>query len=749
MSVRILFILFPFLFMENIYTQIISQIQILDSDTKLPVSGIAYQYGPKTDVSDEEGLIVFSFIEHQKMLLSHISYGTWEWNDEEIKKIIEAKIFLRKRQFIDLYPVTIIGVQNKTEPDERLDMDFADKMVHDGAALLTQIPSFSSIQKSRNYGNDPVFRGYKYDQLNIVLDGAQSATAACPNRMDPPTSQMSPNMIDHIQVYKGPHALRFGTGLGGTVNFIPFKLRFGENPFFYGRFSGGYENNGNNIQSEGLLGVSRENYNLNFLAAWSQADDYRDGNDGTVQGDFTRGSFGVNLGWKIASNQQFRATANYNIARDADFPALPMDLRQDDTWLFNLRHDYQVYNRKLSSWNTTLFGSYVDHKMDNLLKPLNPRIMNATTEAQTSNYGGRTEGVWKSQSSKYYLGADFRVSGAEGTRVRSFLAGPNAGKVIHDNAWQNGHISTSAVFAEMQLQITQLHFTISTRLEYNKARITNPSPEFIQEYPDTEIRQINPSLSLGLKNQFNEHMSSGLWIGRGQRSAGLAERYINYFPIGQDPYEMLGNPQLKPEINNQADVTFLFTWEKTNLNIDFFMAYLQNYISSFIDPSLETLLPNSPGVRRFENIDDAFKTGFEARWRQRWHSHFWHELSVAYTYAQDLEQNQPLPEIAPMDVRIVLHGKLLQEKLKPELVFRQVLQQSRISTEFGETNTPSFSLLDFQMKYEFSEKMKVHLGVTNLFDILYYEHLSRSVRGAGDPLYAPGRNYFSKISIQF
>ena len=40
----------------------------------------------------------------------------------------------------------------------------------------------------------------KYDQLNIVLNGAQCATAACPNRMDPPTSQLAPNTIEKVEI---------------------------------------------------------------------------------------------------------------------------------------------------------------------------------------------------------------------------------------------------------------------------------------------------------------------------------------------------------------------------------------------------------------------------------------------------------------------------------------------------------------------------------------------------------------------
>ena len=217
------------------------------------------------------------------------------------------------------------------------------------------------------------FRGFKYDQLNIVLNGAQSATAACPNRMDPPTSQMAPNMLDRIEVLKGPHALRYGAGFGGTINFVPAKLKFTDKNDLYGRVSTGYESNGNLLRGETQIGFSGKKYDISLFGAWSQGDDYRAGNGDTIQADFNRGSFGTNIGLKLTANQQLRASVIFNIAKDADFPALPMDLRKDHTWLFNLRHDIAFDKENLESWNTTVFGSFVDHQMDNLLKKFRPK----------------------------------------------------------------------------------------------------------------------------------------------------------------------------------------------------------------------------------------------------------------------------------------------------------------------------------------------------------------------------------------
>lgn len=652
---------------------------------------------------------------------------------------------------INLHPVTIIALRPTFFQNENLDMDYMDYMAHDGGALLNQTPVISSIRKSGSYGFDPVLRGFKYDQLNIVLNGVQCASAACPNRMDPATSQMAPNMINRIEILKGPHALRYGGALGGTINFLPAPLRFSEQTTNYGRLSGGYDSNGNILRSEGLIGLSGKRYDLGIYASWSQGNEYTTGSGSTVRANFQRGSLGGDLGLQLSDNQQLRFSFVRNLARDTDFPALPMDLRNDDTWMFNARHELFIHSGNLQSWNTSLYGSFVNHLMDNLLKPLDPRTINAETVASTHNFGGRTEGVWRFKNGKMFAGGDLRVEGAQGIREREFLMGPNSGNIVTDNAWQAGQITKASLFTEYRLGFSNIQWVFSSRLEFNTSDISDPEPEFTNFYPEISAFQINPSISIGGVKKYGKGTSLGLWFGRAQRSAGLIERFINYFPVGQDPYEMLGNPQLHPEVNNQLDITYQwFASKKTTFNVDLFTSYMQNFISSSINTTMSPRLPKSPGVRQFVNIDQAFKTGFEVAWSQKLFAGFQHQFSMAYTYAQDLELDEPLPEIAPLDLRYHLTGIYLKKKLRSEITLRHVLEQSRISNEFGETVTPTFTILDMSLSYQFHKQFGMKAGIDNILNEVYYEHLSRSVKGdLTQPLYAPGRNFFASFNLNF
>ncbi len=726
------------------------QVRLLDAESAQPIVGATFEYGVQQGISGTDGSIRFRLSEDQTMVLSHVNYGIWTLDHQQLQRAITQQVLYRHVLTYQLFPVAVVAMRRQEgPPDEFISMSYTERMAHDAASVLNQLASFNSIRKGGNYGFDPVFRGFKYDQLNVVLNGAQSATAACPNRMDPPSSQMAPNMMERVEVLKGPHALRYGTGFGATINFIPAKLRFAEQPDLYGRVSTGYETNGQLIRGETQLGLSGKRYDFSLFGSWSQGQDYRTGSGDTVQADFSRGSFGADLGLALGEKQTLRLSGLYNRARDADFPALPMDLRLDDTWMVNARHEVQIGGERLQSWNTTVFGSFVDHLMNNLLKPLNPRTVNTETAANTYNYGGRAEGLWHLGRGVLYSGADLRIEGARGIRTREFLMGPQAGNTLEDNAWQSSRISKTGLFGEYQLPTTALNLVFSARLEWNQAEITDPSSEFLLVYDETGINQINPSFSLGMQRYLGESISTALWLGRAQRSGSLTERFINYFPVGQDPYEMLGNPQLAPEVNNQADLTFAWQKGQTAVQVDAFAAYLQDAISSVIDTSLSPRIPMSPGVRQFINIDQAFKTGVELRWVQQlvWGLH--HTLSAAYTYGQDLERSEPLPEIAPLDLRYALSGSYVRDKLLPEVSFRYVMQQERISSEFGETVTPAFALLDLKIAYVISDALSAKIGVNNLLNTNYYEHLNRSVQGTANPIFAPGRNGFVSLSGVF
>ncbi|MCW8796001.1 MAG: TonB-dependent receptor [Chlorobium sp.] len=716
-------------------------IQLLDHSTQEPIERARYRYSSQNGSTDNSGVITIEYVENDTLFFSHVGYGEWFVTDSQVRDAFKTGRLFREQRLI-AKPVTIIAVRPKPGDVEKIGLDFNDRLSHDAGALLNQSAAVSSIRKSGSYGFDPVLRGYKYDQLNVVVDGLLCSAAGCPNRMDPPTSQIPPNMIEQVEIYKGPHSFRYGTGFGGTIVFESNPVRFSGEQDLYGRMSGSFESNGEVYRSEGVVGLRDQTYDLGLFGSFSKGDDYTDGDAVTVPSSFQRASMGGRMGLKLADNQKLTVTATHNNARDTDFPALPMDLRSDKTWLFNAKYERSYQGGDLDNWETGLYASFVDHTMDNLGKDLHPRMLNATTEANTVSYGGRSEGAWVFENGRLYSGIDVRIERAEGERAREFLMGPMAGKTVHDNVWNGGQIAKPGIFGEYYHAFPGFDLIASGRLEYNEARATDLSQDFAAKNPETDANDINPNFSIGGIKHVSDELSLGLWLGRAQRSGSINERYINSFPVGRDPYEMLGNPALKPEINNQIDLTLAYLTGNTSLDIGIFASLLQDYITSEIDPSLKPAMPSSPGVRRYVNIDDAFMTGFEVTWKQRLFAGLKHQASLAWTYGEDRVRNEPLPEIAPLDFRYTLWGSYLDNTLMPLVTLRHVTAQDRVSTAFGETDTPSFTLVDVGVTYKINKSIGVTAGVKNLFDEAYYEHLNRSVKGQSRPIFAPGRNVY-------
>lgn len=720
---------------------------IVDNDDN-PIVGATFSYDTQRGISDDYGYISFDYVENSTMYFSYVGLGKWQMNSVELQIALEEGFTEVNSHANTLQPVTVISIRPKRSEKVNLNYDYNDKIAHDAGDLLTSIPAISGIRKGGSYGLDPVMRGFKYDQLNIVMNGVQSAIAACPNRMDPPTSQMAPNMVDRVEVFKGPYALRYGGGLGGTINFVSEIPSFYSNRTTYGRLSSKFDTNGEMFRSEAMIGVGGERTNVSLFGSWANGNDYKDGDGNIVAADFNRSSIGAKLALKVTDDQTIEINAFQNKAKDIDFPALMMDLRSDQTLMLNATHRVNFDRNSLTSWSTTLFLSDVDHLMDNRLKQIEPRMMDAQTNALTKNMGGRTEGVWQIGNGKLFVGADYKVEQAEGKRERIFLLGPMAGNTLVDNAWQNAQIQKAGLFAEYNYRKQGWQFIASGRIEQNQAEVIDADPIFEEVFPDHSTSQVNPSLSLGVLHELHEGISLGLWAARAVRSASITERYINRFAIGQDPYEMIGDPNLNQEINNQIDFTMEWKSTKQKLEINLFSAYLQDFISSVIDTSINTLLPNRPGVRRFTNIDNAVKYGFEVSHCYNFSSWIYSDISLAYIYAQDLDRSQPLPEIAPFDVRVGLAGRFDNNRFQPRMIARYVASQDRISTEYGETSTPDFFLLDAEIDYSLSNKINLSAGVSNLFDVTYYEHLNRSTANT-DMLFLndPGRNYSLAISF--
>jgi len=240
-----------------------------------------------------------------------------------------------------------------------------------------------------------------------------------------------------------------------------------------------------------------------------------------------------------------------------------------------------------------------------------------------------------------------------------------------------------------------------------------------------------------------------------------------FLPIGYDNYDYLGNPQLKPEANNEIDISGEFTTPVgCKLMIGGFFSYVTNYISGQLVPE-SVAKPQTKGVygvKQFYNEDHVYLYGFEFTYSTNPSWKWGMNLRAASTWGinpettkyiieegevvgQETIKNDPLSEIPPLEGAVDVYYRFFEGRLVPNFNLRMVASQNHISEAYMEEKTQGFMLLNFNIAYDFNAFLKVTGGVSNIFDKAYYEHLNRRIIGGKGNLYEPGRIFY--LSVYF
>ncbi|MCD4736000.1 MAG: TonB-dependent receptor, partial [Bacteroidales bacterium] len=280
---------------------------------------------------------------------------------------------------------------------------------------------------------------------------------------------------------------------------------------------------------------------------------------------------------------------------------------------------------------------------------------------------------------------------------------------------------------------------------------------------------INFSISGGITKKFNERLSFSLALGRGQRSPDVTERFIILLPIGYDKFDYLGDPKIKPEANNQADLTLKYLNNNFGyFEITGFFSYVNNYISGkIIPPSVQKPLSTDVlGVKQFHNAGDAKLRGFEFLYRSPEKYKLTASLIAGYTYGtlgkaekyilnengevtgKTIVKNDAITEIPPLESTISAQYRFFHNNFIPAFSFRFVASQDHISEATYEKSSPGFITAGFSFLVRFNRILSFTGGVHNIFNQAYYEHLNRNIIGTANNLYEPGRRFYINLLLK-
>ncbi len=735
--------------------------QVVDREGRGGVPYAAVQVNARATYSDAEGHFTLEVpaAPRYRLRVEQLGYETLEQTYESLPEK-DLRIVLRSAPLL-LEEILVTDGSPRAAPQSEVLRDSAlvATQPRDVGDWLREVPGFGIIRRG-GYALDPVFRSFKYEQLNLIYDGGVQLTHACPNRMDPATTHVTPEEIEKIELIKGPFSVRYGPAMGATVNVVTEAPATGEH-LLSGAFEGGYEANGNGRLARLALQGGDERYDFYANGGWKDFDSYRAGDGTEVPSAFTSYDYALKTGFNPDERQRLQLSWRQSFGRDILHAGLPMDTDTDNSSVLALDYSARRLSPALYGLTAKAYGTWVDHVMSNSRRP-NFGMVEAVSTVEAATYGGKVELNWlPARRLILYTGLDARYVGRSGTRDRLVKRNMMTGEELpmpmafEDIVWPDAAIVNGGLFAEARWLLNdRLTLLGGLRGDLNTARADAPDTDFLDLY-DGDIdpdAQWNLSANASLHYRLTGDWALQLALGRGVRSANMIERYINHFTVGQDPHEYVGDPHLRPEANHQAELSLTRSGERLTLSANAFFSYFADYITAAVDSSLRRKympMQEPRFAKRFQNIDAATQAGFELSASYRLLPHLSAYGSLAYTRAQNLDWDEPLAEIPPLEGIAGL--KYERARWWVDGRGRFVDQQDRTAASFAETTTPGFSVFDLRAGWKPTGALTLGLAVRNLFDRHYYEHLNRSFVNMPESgvLFEPGRNVslFARLSF--
>ncbi|PWG05621.1 TonB-dependent receptor domain-containing protein [Polaribacter aquimarinus] len=627
------------------------------------------------------------------------------------------------------------------------------------ADLFNTINGFSVIKRG-NYAIDPSFRGSQYEQLNIQYDGGTKAMHACPNRMDPITTHIIPEEISKIEIIKGPYTVRYGATFGGIVNMVSKKANYLENGF-HGKFSSGFETNGNSTLKMLQLQYIKDKYDIVGNFGYRDFGNYEDGDGTKIPSSFLSTDYGIKVGYSFTDFERLQFHWRQSFGRDVLHAGLPMDTEYDNSSIASIDYKKSNISRKLNSISAKAYYSYVDHLMTNTNRP-SFMMMEASSAVEATTIGGKIELYWQaSKNVDIFSGVDAMLISRDGGRRRlvkimngNTLPTP---REFNDKVWQDSYVNDFGLFTEAKWLFTEnTLFTTGIRYDRIISDIKDPEADFAALYNLEKRTENNVSTTVSLKKVISKNLTLEAAFGRGVRSANMIERYINNFNVGQDPYEYIGNPNLKAEINNQFEIGFKAKNTKNSIKYAASVYYsdLENFIVGIVDATkTRKFMPTKPPLnpKVFQNLENTYRTGFEASFETALTNDYYFKSEMAFVYAKNKDLNESLPLTPPFNTRIILGTN--KEKYWANVHYNITSSQNEIAQSFGETRTDGYQTIDIRFGFKPFKNANLGFAAINIFDKTYNNHLNFSFTNQANfgrvPINEPGRNLTAFFQYNF
>lgn len=624
----------------------------------------------------------------------------------------------------------------------------------DGASLLKHSPGVAIVRNGSQTGLVQM-RGLTGGRVKILLDD-MSISPACPNHMDPPMHYVSASSDSELILTPGVTPVRFGgDSLSGTVRMVRPEPIFAESSavVWSGELSANFLGSHNAYGGGVELGVANENAIFEYRGGWSTADDLRYPG-GTVKGSGYESQHQDMDATFRTGNGYLVLDAGLTRTRDAGTPVLPMDMIVADSWHAGLRH---VANFEHIKWESRLYVHSIDHVMDNFsLRNLPKMRMEAPSTSR--DYGLRSAVEWSCDPTVWRVGVDLHRNDFDATQ--ELVASGKERDMFADN-----RRSRLGAFVEMEHEWSdQWTGLLGLRGDYVSSQAGSVDSEFGPPPVAADAAAFNAAdrshddmlVDAAATLAFTPDEASRYEVSMGvkNRAPSLLERYL-WTPLNAsagmaDGRTYLGNTDLDPETSFQLTASASHQTDKWLVRFSPFYNKVHNYIQG--SPIMRNDSAGMP-VLQFQNFDWVDLYGAELVANYQFTQHVEFGVQFSYVRGENQETNDDLYRIFPLNGLVDLGWE--DGRWAAHLELDWAASQHDVSDYNGESSSVGYALVHLRGACQISEDARIEIGVENVFNEEYSEHLSGVNRVAGsdvavgDRIPGAGRFFYTSVSWAF
>ncbi len=609
----------------------------------------------------------------------------------------------------------------------------------DGADYLQSIVGFSSVNSGAGTNGDVTFRGMFGSRIKILTDGTENL-GACPSRMDSPTSYISPESYDQISVIKGPQTVQYAnTGSAATVIFERSPEQFDADNHYRGQASvllGSFGRLDHNV--EVAAGDAQKYIRLN--TSRSVSDSYKDGNGTTVPSDWERWNADVALGWTPDSDTWVELTGG-KADGEAVYAGRAMDGSKFARESLGLRVEKRNVSDVIKKFEAQVNYNFNDHVMDNYslreFKPGGMMSMPMATNVARKTLNARMAVTSEWDKLQLITGIDNQNnqhSKRNGNLMTAYQNKPR----IKDMEFQS-----IGGFGELSYQVGDNNKLVSG------LRLDQVKVDAVQS--NQERKETLPSAFLRFENQHPDHDDGKTYMG-----IGYVERMPDYWELFS-PKSGNGHPNTFKNIDTEKTLQLDIGYQHEHGN---FSSWASAYAGVINDYILTTYLPtgNMGMLEAHSRNVDATVAGAEVGIGYQFTDAIQADLSAMYAWGENTSDNTPLPQISPLEARVNL--RYIQDNYTLDAYWRLVDGQNRISEREGNIvgydlkQSAGFGTLSLNGTYHVNDSMDLSVGIDNVLDRTYAEHLNKMGSSgfgfaANEQFNNIGRNYWARLSFKF